>query len=231
MLPYVAGGASAAMQPCSVVNPAGFALAGGAGAVPVDPPLPAAGAGGAVDVVVVVGATVVVVVVLGGVVVVVVDGRTGGSSAGAANAGVVVVVVGGAACAGGDVVVVVSGVAPEAPAALWPAAGAGSGAAVSVAVVHAPADCIVETSATSLESERVCDALSKLSFAMASTTALDVSCTWLRAAWYAAVAAWLRVTRSEAAMLSYSCATTPSALCGPDGPVVGRCPVGRDVLT
>ena len=227
------------MQPCSAVNPAGLAVAGGGGVVAVGPPVPlAAGLAGVVVVVVVGGAcdggtvvvvVVVVVVALGGAVVdVVVAG--GGTTAGAAEATgsvvvVVVVVVVGGACAGGAVVVVVVVVVVAAGAGTEPA-----GAAVRTAPVHAPAVCIVATSATSLDSQWVCAAPSPFNFDSAAATAVDASCTWSRAVWYAAVASWSRVTRSDAAMLSYWCATTPSASGGPNGLGDDR-PVGNALLT
>jgi hypothetical protein len=228
------------MQPCSAVNPAGLAVAGGAGVAAVGPPVPLPGPGlaGAVGAV---GAVVVVVVVLGGtlvVVVVVALGAVvdvvvvGGTTAGAAEATgsvvvVVVVVVAGAVGAGGAVVaVVVVVVVVVTPGVdVEP-----SGAAVSVAPVHAPAVCMVATSATSLDKELVCAAPSAFNFTSACAAARDASCTWSRAAWYAAVATWSRVTRSDAAMTSYWCATTPSALGGPNGLGDDR-PVGSEVLT
>ena len=226
------------MQPCSAVNPAGLAVAGGGGVVAAEPPVPpAAGLAGVVVVVVVGGAcaggtvvvvVVVVVVALGGAVVdVVVAG--GGTTAGAAEATgsvvvVVVVVVVGDACAGGVVVVVVV-VVVAAGADTEPA-----GAAVRTAPVHAPAVCIVATSATSLDSQWVWAAPSPFNFDSAAATAVDASCTWSRVVWYAAVASWSRVTRSDAAMLSYWCATTPSASGGPNGLGDDR-PVGNALLT
>jgi hypothetical protein len=186
------------MQPCSALNPAGSALAGGAGVVDAAPPDPFDGAGGAVVVVVVVGGTVVVVVVVvvvGGSIVVVVEGTVGvGATAGPEAGNVVVVVVGAADATGGGAVVVVVVVTVVAVVSVvdepWPpGAGDPIGVDVSAMAVQAPAVCMVATSVTSLASERVCAAPSHASFVIAAATALDVSCTWSRAVWYAAKAA------------------------------------------
>ena len=179
------------------MKPAGFALGGGGGAAAgAGNPFGELGFGGAVVVVVVVvGGTVVVVdvVVVVVVVVEVVDDVVGsvgvGTMAGPVAVGSVLVVVVVVDDAG---TVVVVEVAPEAGAVELTAADDGeppSGADVSTAVVHAPAVCMVATSRTSLARDFVWVASSAASFDRAAATALEVSCTWSRAAWYAASAA------------------------------------------
>jgi len=145
-------------------------------------------------VVVVVGGTVVVVV--GGTVVVVESGTVGvGTRAGEVAPGTVVVVVVVlvdvvlvVGALGVVVLVVVVVPAPGPADDVAPGTG-GSGAEVSVMAVQAPAVCMVETSATSLASDRVWVLESEARVENATATALDVCLTCSRAALNASLAA------------------------------------------
>ena len=177
------------------------------------------GAGAVVVVVVVdegtvVGCVVVVVVVLVVVVVVVL---------------LVVVVVGEE---GAVVVVVVVVVGEEDPlvvvVVVGVAAGAGAGAVagpgvvlacgtVIVAPVHAPAVCMVATSATMRIKARFSAAVSALSLETACWSALAALSRRVSAARSAPSARSVRAKTSDAATLSYCWATTPVAVGGPKG--------------
>jgi hypothetical protein len=128
--------------------------------------------------------------------------------------GTVVVVVGVPA---GTVVVVAAGVAP----------GVGT---VIVAAVHAPAVCIVATSAISFTRARFAATVSVVNFATARWSVLAAWSCRAIAVRNAADASWVRANTSDVATFSYCCATTPSGLGGPNsfGPDEG---LAYEVLT
>jgi hypothetical protein len=142
-----------------------------------------------------------VVVVGAGAVVVVVDVGVPGAVVvvPAAAVGVPAPTVG--VTVGTVVVVVVPGVAP----------GAGS---VIVTAVHAPAVCIVATSAINLIRARSSVVVSVVNLTTARWSALAAWSRRASAARSAADASWVRANTSDVATFSYCCATTPLGLGG-----------------